>query len=598
MPAPDCFLGVERSIRGRRWLLRLRNDRMALAIAERLNLPEILGRVLAGRGIDPEQAGAFLNPTLRELMPSPEAFRDMEKGAERIADAIMNGERVGIIGDYDVDGMAATALVSGFLRRAGAEPDIHIPHRINEGYGPSHEAVTQLQERGANVLITLDCGVMAHDPLAHAADLGIDTVIVDHHQVSEELPAACAVINPNRHDDLSGAGYLCAAGVALIFVAAINRALRRSGWWSETRPEPDILQWLDLVALATVCDVVPLQGLNRAYVRQGLKVMANRQNLGLAALADVSRLNRQPDVYALGFLLGPRLNAAGRIGSAMLGLSLLTSGDRGEAIDIAQQLEKLNRERQEIELEIVAMATHQAEAALGAKANLPALVVTGDDWHPGVLGLVASRLRERFNRPCFALINDMGDGTATGSGRSIPGVDLGAAVQAAVNAGIVERGGGHAMAAGLTLATGNIGQLRGFLEDRLSGAVETAIADNALTIDAAVSASGATIDLIQQLERAGPFGAGNPAPVFVMPAHRIAYADAAGADHVRCTLQARDGTRIGAIAFRALHTELGELLLKERDHPLHVAGRLTINDWNGKRTPQMHIIDAAFVPQD
>ncbi len=595
MAGDEHFLGVERSVLGQPWRARLKDNRTALAIAERLEVPEILGRVLAARNVGLDEAEAWLNPTLRELMPTPDRLRDMEDGARRLATAIMAGETIGVIGDYDVDGMTSCAVLSLFLQAAGTVPEIHIPHRLTEGYGPSRAAVEALKDKGADLLITLDCGVMAHDPLDLAADLGLDTVIVDHHQVSETLPQALAIINPNRHDDLSGVGYLCAAGVTMILVAATSKLLREAGWWTGERPAPDILQWLDLVALGTVCDVVPLTGLNRAYVKQGLKVMAGRANIGLTALADAARLNRRPDVHALGFLLGPRLNAAGRLGSAMLGLELLTATDRGVAMNIAQQLEKLNRERQEIELDILASATAQAEAALGKTANLPILVISGDNWHAGVLGLVASRLRERFELPCFALGHTPGEATASGSGRSIPGVDLGAAVQGAVERGIVLKGGGHAMAAGITLETAQIGPLRAYLEDCLAGDVKTAGEARALEIDGAVSASGASIELIKLLERAGPFGAGNPSPVFVLPAHRIAYADSAGADHVRCALQAPDGTRLNAIAFRALHTELGELLLSERGRTVHVAGRLSINDWGGSRKPQLMISDASLV---
>ncbi len=596
MSNENYFLNIERSVTGRSWRPRAHDARTALAISERLDLPEILGRVLAARAVDIDEAEAFLNPTLRNLMPAPDTLRDMTIGAERIADAIMAGEVIGIIGDYDVDGMTSTALMTSFLRAAGTVPEVHIPHRIEEGYGPNRQAVADLHSRGVAVLVTLDCGVMAHDPLNHAAKLGMQAVVVDHHQVSEVLPEALAIINPNRHDDLSGTGYMCAAGVTLILVAAINRRLRQAGWWSDDRPQPDILQWLDLVALGTVCDVVPLIGLNRAYVSKGLTVMAQRGNPGLAALADASRLNRRPDVYALGFLLGPRLNAAGRIGSAMLGLDLLTSPDRGTAMQIAQQLDKLNRERQEIECEIVAAATTQAEAALGKTANLPVLVVSGSNWHAGVLGLVASRITERFNLPCFALGHADDETTTSGSGRSVPGVDLGAAVQAGIEEGVIIKGGGHPMAAGLSLKRSKIGALRCFLEDRFAGELEKAPDRNVLTIDGALSASGANIDLIELLERVGPFGNGNPAPVFALPAHRVAYADAAGADHVRCTLQANDGKRLGAIAFRAMHTDLGELLLTERGRPIHVAGRLSINDWGGSRKPQMMISDAAVVP--
>jgi len=587
-----AFLNVERSATGRRWLARLEDGRLAEAISQRHELPDILGRVLAARGVGIDEADAFLNPTLRSLMPQPSALRDMEKGAARLADAVMAGECVGAISDYDVDGVSSAALLQLFLRAVGHDCIIHIPDRLTEGYGPSQRAVAALKEKGASLLVTLDCGVMAHDPLAHAADLGLATIIVDHHQAGEDLPEAHAVINPNRQDDLSGLGYLCAAGLTLIFIAAVNRQLRQRGWYGEARPEPNMLQWLELVALATVCDVVPLKGLNRAYVGQGLKVMARRENVGLAALADVARLKRKPDVYALGFLLGPRLNAAGRIGNAALALKLLTTRDRGEAAIAAQELERLNRERQAIEIAVVDQAVMQAEAMLGKEQRQPVIVVARQGWHPGVVGLAAARLKERFNLPSFVLAED--GALAAGSGRSIAGVDLGRAVREALEAGLIDKGGGHAMAAGLTLALDRLGDFRAFMEQRLAAEVAKA-ADRSLRIDAALSAGGATLDLIELLEQAGPYGTGHPAPVFAFPAHRVVYADPAGTDHIRLTLAADDGKRIKAVAFRAMGTELGELLLRERKFPLHFAGRLTVDDWNGGRSPSLHIEDVAAV---
>lgn len=589
-----ALLNVERSISGRRWEARLADSRLAEAIAQKHELPDIVSRVLAGRGVDIDQAENFLNPTLRSLMPQPSALRDMEAGAERLADAVMRGETIGVISDYDVDGVASAAMLQLFLRAVGSDCMVYIPHRVGEGYGPSQAAVSELKTRGTQVLVTLDCGVKAHDPLAHAAELGLTTIIVDHHQAAATLPRAFAVINPNRQDDVSGFGYLCAAGVTMILIAAINKALRTRGHYSERLPEPNMLQWLELAALATVCDVVPLTGLNRAYVGQGLKIMGRRQNVGLAALADVARLKRRPDPYALGFMLGPRLNAAGRVGHASLALRLLTTSERGEAMQIAQQLEQLNRERQAIELAVVDQAVMQAEASLGASSQLKVLVVSGRGWHAGVVGLAAARLKERFNLPAFVLTEDHESRLVSGSGRSISGVDLGSAVRAAVEVGIVVKGGGHGMAAGLTLELGRLGDLRGFLEERLGHQVAAA-QDRALKIDAAITAGGATLDLIELLEQAGPYGAGNPPPLFAFPAHRVVYADAAGASHVRCTLVASDGTRIKAIAFRAMGTELGELLLSERSFPVHVAGRLTVDEWSGTGVPSVHIEDAAAV---
>ena len=485
-------------------------------------------------------------------------------------------------------------MLSLFLKAVGSSCAVHIPDRLTEGYGPSLKAVESLKAQGAQVLVTLDCGVMAHDPLLRAAELGMTTIIVDHHQAGELLPEAYAVINPNRQDDTSGLGYLCAAGVTMIFIATVNKLLRLKGWYGEARPEPNMLRWLELVSLATVCDVVPLKGLNRAYVTQGLKVMARRENLGVACLADVARLKRKPDTYALGYLLGPRINAAGRIGNAAMALTLLTTEDKGEAAQIAQELERLNRERQEIELAVVDQAMIQADNMLGKERRGSVLVVSGKGWHPGVVGLAAARLKERFSLPSFVLAEDREGKLASGSGRSVPGVDIGSAVREAFEAGLIVKGGGHAMAAGLTLEAARLGDLRGFLEERLGPQVAAA-QDRALSIDAALTAGAATLELIELLEQAGPYGTAHPSPVFAFPAHRVLYADRAGGDHIRCTIAAADGKKLKAVAFRAMGTELGELLLSERQLPLHVARRLTIDDWSGARVPCLHIEDAARV---
>lgn len=593
--AERVFLGVERSLSGRAWRARLADDRLALTIAQKHGLPEILGRVLAARGVGLDEVQGFLNPTIRELMPQPSALADMEKGSARIARAVMAGESIGIIGDYDVDGVSSSALMSHLLRACGSEPLVHIPDRLTEGYGPSRMAVQSLKDKGVSLLITLDCGVMAHDPLLLAQELGMEVVIVDHHQAGEELPEAHAVINPNRQDDVSGLGYLCAAGVAAVLAAVVLRDLRAAGHFSDARPAPDLFGLLDLAALGTVCDVVPLKGLNRALVTQGLKIMAGRGNVGLAALADVARLKRRPDTYALGYVLGPRLNAAGRVGSAMQAFGLLMAQDRGRAMELAQACEELNRSRQSIELAVVEAAGRQAEASLGQSAMAPVLLVSAPDWHPGVLGLAAARLKERFGIPAIALGVNRETGLATGSGRSISGVDLGAAVRAAMEAGVIVKGGGHAMAAGLTVEASRIAALRAFLEERLAAETAKAAEGRSLSVDAAIAAGGCNADLVELLERAGPFGAGNPAPVFVLPSHRVAWADTAGADHVRCAVTGSDGSRIKAIAFRALGSPLGERLLSERQQPLHLAGRLTLDDWGGKREAQLLIEDAAEV---
>jgi single-stranded-DNA-specific exonuclease len=586
-------LNVSRSLSGRAWRARLDHDRDALAICQRHDLPDLLGRVLAARSVPLDTVTGYLNPTLRELMPDPDVLADMDAGVDRLARAIAAGERIAIIGDYDVDGMASSALLALYLEAAGAAPLIHIPDRVTEGYGPSPAAISALKGQGASLVVTLDCGVAAHEAMAHAGACGLEAVIVDHHPAGEDLPDACAIINPNRQDDTSGLGYLAAAGVTMMLLAGLNRRLRQQGVWSAT-PEPDLLANLDLVALATVCDAVPLTGLNRAFVIQGLKVMGERRRPGLVALADVARLTRRPDVHALGFVLGPRLNAAGRIGDARVGLELLMTRDRGRAQTLAQELERLNRERQKIEMSIVDAAQDQAADALRRCPELPLLLVSGANWHPGILGLVAARLKERFGVPALALGLEPGGEVASGSGRSVAGVDLGRAVRAAADAGVIVKGGGHAMAAGLTVDRTRFGELQAFLADAIVGAGQ-APSDWRLDLDGSLSASGATLDLLGLIERAGPYGSGNPEPVFALPAHRIAYADAVGADHVRCTLAAGDGTRLKAIAFRAMGTALGEAMLSARAMPLHFAGRLSLDDWNGRRAVQLFIDDAAEV---
>ena len=589
-----AFLNVNRSAKGQRWVARLQDTRTAEAMAQQHELPEILCRVLAGRGVGIDEAEAFLNPTLRTLMPQPSAFRDMEKGAARLAQAIRSGEKIGIISDYDVDGVSSASLMLRFLKAVGSSAHVYIPDRVSEGYGPSEKAVQALKDEGTQLLLTLDCGVLSHDPLAHAASLGLETIIVDHHQAGAELPEAHAVINPNRQDDVSGQGHLCAAGVVMILVAATNKLLREQGHYADSIAEPNMLQWLELVALATVCDVVPLKGLNRAYVTQGLKIMARRENPGLAALADVAGLKRRPDVYALGFMLGPRLNAAGRVGHADEALALLSATDRGEAANLARNLDDLNRKRQTIEMRAVDEALAQAELSLGKERKPAIIVASAEGWHPGVVGLVAARLKERFRLPAFALAINGKTGLAVGSGRSVTGVDLGSAVRAAMEQGILVKGGGHAMAAGLTVANDKLAELRQFLDDALSSQVEAA-RDDALLVDGALTATGATLDLIELLEQAGPYGSAHPSPMFVFPAHRVVYADAAGTDHIRCTIASSDGTRMKAIAFRVMGTQLGELLLSERQMPLHIAGRLVADEWGAKRQPSLQIEDAAPV---
>lgn len=591
------FLGIERSALGRAWRDRLDDmaRAQALAITQQHGLPDILSRILAGRGIAPETVDAFLEPTIRDAMPDPSVLTDMDRAVERLAKAVIDGEQVAIFGDYDVDGATSSAVLTLFLRAAGLDPFVHIPDRIFEGYGPNTEALKSLAGRGATLLVTLDCGTTSHQVLGEAAGLGLDVVVCDHHQADEVLPSVEAVVNPNRLDDLSGLGHLCAAGVTFMLVVALNRHLRGKGFWTTARPAPDLMGYVDLVALGIVADVVPLIGLNRAFVARGLVVMRKRENPGLRALMDVARLDGPPAPYHLGFLLGPRINAGGRIGDAALGLRLLITEDTIEAGRIAADLDRLNRERQVVEMGTVAEAEAEALASLGPEEEGAAVILTaGNGWHAGVVGLVASRLKERFKRPAFA-VAFTGD-TGTGSGRSISGVDLGAAVRKAVAAGILAKGGGHAMAAGITVERGQLAEFRAYLEDTLGNAVEKARRDEALLVDAATTAGALTHELVATIDRAGPFGSGNPEPVLALPAHVIAHVDELTGAHIRARLRSGDGRQVEAIAFRAAGQPLGAMLAAHRGKPLHLAGTASINRWQGQERVQFRILDAAVPP--
>ena len=594
-PTRRVFLGVEQSATGRVWRDRLdeRGTLRSLSIVQRHALPELLARIVAGRDIEPDDVGAYLDPTIKGLMPDPSSLTAMDAAAARIADAIMRNEAISIFGDYDVDGATSAALLGTFLRRAGIEPLIYIPDRIFEGYGPNVPAVRSLAERGTRLLVTVDCGTTSHEPLTEAARLGLDVVVIDHHQADEQLPPAVAVVNPNRLDDVSRLGHLAAAGVTFLVLVAINRELRVRGFWTEARPEPDLLDLTDLAALGTVADVVPLKGLNRAFVAKGLIVMRRREHAGLTALMDVARLSGPPEPWHLGFMLGPRINAGGRIGRADLGAQLLMTEDPIEAGRIAAELDRLNRERQTIEQATLAEAEAEAMAALGIEEKGAVVVTAAAGWHPGVVGLVAARLKERFGRPAFAIALEPGD-SGTGSGRSIPGVDLGRVVRHAVAQGLLTKGGGHAMAAGITLKRGALGAFRAYLEETLAPMVESARREDALLIDGAVSATAANIDLHATIDRAGPFGSGNPEPVIALPGHAIAYAEPVGQAHVRARFRAGDGAIINAIAFRAVGQKLGDALLNNRGQPVHVAGCLAVDRWQGQERLQMRIIDIAL----
>ncbi|MGJ0427379.1 single-stranded-DNA-specific exonuclease RecJ [Methylocystis sp.] len=590
-----AFLGVERSVLGRRWRGRLdaRGEAQALALTQAHGIDDFLARVIAGRGVTVADAAGYLDPKLRDLLPDPSSLRDLDAVTNRLAEAIEKSERMAVFGDYDVDGACSSALLIDFWRAAGApEPLLHIPDRIIEGYGPNVEAIRDLAARGATLLATVDCGTSSHEAFAVARALGLDVIVLDHHQAPEVLPDAL-VVNPNRLDDLSGQGALCAAGVVFLVLIGLSRTLRARGWWSDDRPEPDLLAALDLVALATVADVSPLARLNRALVAKGLMVMAGRSRPGLAALMDAARLDGPPRAHHLGFALGPRINAGGRIGDAGLGARLLTLADGAEARRIALELERLNGERQVVERMILEQAVAAAEAQVAGSNRLSCLVVHGQDWHPGVVGLIASRLKERFNTPAFVIAFNGEYGT--GSGRSLSGVDLGAAVRRAVDLGLAVKGGGHAMAAGVTLARDKIDDFRAFLDEALAASVETARLDDALVVDAAVAGRGVCLELLRRVEQAGPFGQGNPEPLFALPEQQVTFAQTVGADHVRARLRSRDGATVDAIAFRALHSPLGEALLRGDGAQLHVAAKLSRNVFRGIERVETRIVDLARV---
>lgn len=588
------FLDVKSSISGQAWVERLdaKARNTALAISQTLDLPELIGRVLAGRDVELDDAQKFLDPTIRDLMPDPSVLTDMQVAAARIADAVKQNQRVAIFGDYDVDGAASSALMSKFLKHHGIKNEIYIPDRIFEGYGPNPDAIKMLIENGAELIITVDCGATSFEALEEAQKLGCDVVVLDHHQMGEEGPPCHALVNPNRQDDLSGLGHLCAGGVVFMTLVACLRELRSRNFYTDTLTPPNLLSWLDLVALATVCDVVPLKGLNRAFVVKGLQVMAQQQNIGLRALMRIGRLDGPPRPYHLGFVLGPRINAGGRIGDAALGSSLMTTDDDHVAEEIAEQLENLNKERQAAEARMLEEAIAEADAEI-SKGSAPAVLVTeSDQWHPGIVGLLASRLKDRFKRPAFAISFD-GLGKGSGSGRSISGVDLGAVVRSAVEEGILEKGGGHAMAAGLTVKKDQLGALRAYFESHLSENVEAVRSTQELKIDGALTARSATIDLIELLEQAGPYGQGHSQPVFAFPAHHIRYAKVVGQNHVSFTASAGDGATLRGIAFRAADEDLGKLLLGNNGQTIHLVGTLNADFWQGQRRVQLRLMDAA-----
>jgi single-stranded-DNA-specific exonuclease len=586
-----AFLGVTRSLSGRVWRERPADPDLARRHALRLGLSEPLARALASRNVSEAQAADYLNPTLKALFPNPTSFMDMDRAAGLLIDAIERDTPMVVFADYDVDGASSAAQLVRWFRAMGHDLPIYVPDRITEGYGPSPAAFRHLREQGAELVITVDCGAAAYDAIAAAAQIGLEVIVVDHHLMREDPPAAAAVVNPNRPGCESGQGVLAAAGVTFVLLAALNREARRRGLF-ETRAEPDIRQWLDLAAMGAICDVTQLVGFNRALTAQGLKVMSGWTNPGLKALLEVAKAQGPATSFHAGFILGPRINAGGRIGRADLGARLLSTDDPEEARALAAQLDALNLERKDVERQVIEEAAAMLESGSNLSPDLPVLVIAADHWHPGVIGIVAGRLRERFRKPVIVIGLDPVTAIGKGSGRSQPGVNLGRAVQAAYEAGLLLSGGGHAMAAGLTVRGENLPELREFLCRRLEAETRAAAALDTVDIDALVTPGGASRSLFDSFQRLQPFGPGNPEPTFAAADVRLEQVMAMRGGHLRCQLVDAHGGKLRAIAWRVAETPLGARLAGGGG-ALHVAGKLKADDWNGREGVQLEIEDAA-----
>ncbi|KLE35633.1 recombinase RecJ [Aurantiacibacter luteus] len=591
MDAIGTVLGVSRSISGKTW--RWRGGNMAFGAGGPGLDADIATQLLLSRGVAREDLDLHRQPSLRGFLPDPSAFQDMDRAAERIAEAVITREPVTVYGDYDVDGATSSALLIRLLRMLGHDAQHYIPDRLLEGYGPSGPALMRIGEQGSSLIVTVDCGAMAHEALGMAHDAGIDVIVVDHHKCSPELPRTYALVNPNRLDEsdlAAGHGHLAAVGVAFLLAVAVVRTLRQRDYF-DGRAEPDLFALLDLVALGTVADVAAIRGLNRAFVAQGLKVMARRANTGMAALIDASRLKAAPKASDCGFALGPRINAGGRVGEATLGVRLLTTEDPDEARAIADQLSRLNEERRAIE----AAVQEAAEEQLAAQHNRSVIVCAGLGWHPGVIGIVAGRIKEKSGKPAVVIALDEETGEGKGSGRSISGVDLGAAIIAASEGGLLVKGGGHAMAAGLTIAADKLDAFTDWLDERLAGPVARASESQEVLLDLSIAPGGLTPELIQALDSAGPYGVGWPGPrVAVGPVHLVK-ADVVGNDHLRVIAAGKDGGSFKAIAFRAAASDMGQALLHGASgRRLWLAGRAKIDDWGSRPAAELHLEDAAW----
>jgi len=586
-------LNVEESALGKKWVLAKNNERLVQGMSQLYMLPEIISRILVSRGIGFENVERFMNPSIKDQLPDPNSLKDMDKAAQSIADAIINKQSVAVFGDYDVDGATSSALLKRFFNALGQKLRIYIPDRIDEGYGPNAEAILKLKEEGADLVITVDCGITSFEALGAGTNAGLDIVVLDHHRADVQIPNVHAAVNPNRIDDESGQGHMAAVGVVFLTIVAINRILRDQGFYNTGEvSEPRILQWLDLVALGTVCDVVPLTGVNRAFVSQGLKVMSLRQNKGLNALAEVASISEAPNTFHAGFVFGPRINAGGRVGEAGLGAWLLSTEDEMEAKTIAQQLDKYNNERRDLEKFVLEQAIEIAETE---QKDSKILVISGESWHPGVIGIVASRLKEKYNKPaCVISFDENGVGKA--SARSVSEIDLGASIISARQKGYLVAGGGHKMAAGFTVAREMLSEFTNYVNDHINEQLKGIEYKPQIKLDGVLSVRSLNIMLAEKLNMLAPYGMGNAEPRFALAGVKVIKAKVVGENHISCFLQdTTGGTSVKAIAFRAVDSGLSDILLKSGSAPLNIAGQVTINEWQGQRSVNFQILDAAQI---
>jgi len=589
----ECVLNVTCSVSKKKWVQRTGKvhnpDRIISAIIQRHQLPEVIARCLVGRDVNLDDIDLFLSPTMKDSMPEPHCLKGMQEAVDTSVQKIIEGGSIGLFADYDVDGASSAALLTRFFKMLDIETILHIPDRVEEGYGPNNIGFSKLKAAGAKLIFTLDCGILAFEVLKKASNDGCEVIVIDHHMAEADLPKAKSIINPNRLDDDSELGELAAVGVCFLFLVALNRRLREIGWYDKGLTEPNLLKLLDLVALGTVCDVVPLRGLNRAFVSQGLKVIGNRSNLGLRILSDLAKIEKKTDAYQLGFVLGPRINAGGRVGLPDAGARLLSSNNPLESLELAKILDANNSTRKEIEALVLEEAILQVETN---HLEDSVLVVSGENWHPGVIGIIAARLKEKYNRPAcvISLIGDSGKG----SGRSVSLWDLGTNILSSLQSGLLTAGGGHAMAAGFSIEKQKINLLRDFLCNRFSERVELTGKLPELKLDGVLSVEGVKEDIIRALAVLEPFGSNNPEPIFGLPSVRVTYSSVVGDKHIRCNLKSSDGATLKGIAFRALDTEIGEVLLNHNNANLNVAGKIRENNWQGRNSSQIIIEDIAL----